>query len=160
MRAAIIAATMFGFWLILSGHYTLWLTASGAVIAVAVAALAKYMQYADDEAHPVGLIFRGFLYWPWLVLEMIKSSFDVARIIVDPKLPISPTVVKVKSSQKTAVGITTFANSITLTPGTISMKVSRSDGEIIVHGITRQTAGALADGDMDRRVSWFESGRA
>jgi multicomponent Na+:H+ antiporter subunit E len=160
MRAAVIAGTMFLFWLILSGHYTPWLVGSGVVMSIAVAAIALYMGYADAEGHPIGLIVRGMIYWPWLLAEMIKSALGVARLVLDPRLPISPTVVKVKSSQKTAVGLTTYANSITLTPGTISMQVSSSDREILVHGITRETAGALADGEMDRRVTWFEAGTA
>lgn len=160
MRVLVIAISMFVFWLILSGHYGLWLVASGAVCSLAVALLARHMGYADAEAHPFGLIMRGVIYWPWLLLEIIKSAWGVARIILDPKLPISPTLVRVKASQKTAVGLTTYANSITLTPGTISAEVSSRDKEILVHGITQGTAGDLADGEMDRRVTWFEGGTA
>lgn len=160
MRAAIIAISMFIFWLLLSGHYSPWLVASGAVVSVGVALAAWHMGYADEEAHPAGLIARGLVYWPWLVVEMIKSALTVARIVLDPRLPISPVLVRVKASQRTAVGLTTYANSITLTPGTISVEVSSRDREILVHGITRETAAGLADGEMDRRVSWFEGGHA
>ena len=125
-----------------------------------VAWVALHMGYADEEAHPFGLILRGIVYWPWLLVEIIKSAWGVARIVLDPKLPIAPTLVKVKASQKTAVGLTTFANSITLTPGTISAEVSFRDKEILVHGITSDTAGDLASGEMDRRVTWFEGGQA
>jgi len=158
MRAAIIALSMFIFWLILSGHYGLWLVGSGAVMAVSVALIARHMGFADQESHPIGLIPRGLIYWPWLLVEIVKSAWGVARIVLDPKLPISPTLVWVKATQKTAVGLTTFANSITLTPGTISVEVSSRNKLLLVHGITRQTAASLADGDMDRRVTQFESG--
>jgi len=149
---------MFIFWLILSGHYGLWLVSSGVVMAISVALIARHMGFADQESHPIGLVPRGLIYWPWLLVEMIKSAWDVARIVLDPKLPISPTLVRVKATQKTAVGLTTYANSITLTPGTISVEVSSRDKTILVHGVTRQTAVSLADGNMDRRVTVFESG--
>jgi multicomponent Na+:H+ antiporter subunit E len=63
-------------------------------------------------------------------------------------------MLRVKASQHTAVGVVTYANSITLTPGTISVEVS--DGTILVHALTRQGAEALATGYMDRRVLRFE----
>lgn len=158
MRIAVIALSMFAFWLVLSGHYGPWLVGSGAVMAVCVALVARHMGYADAEGHPVGLMVRAVVYWPWLVVEIVKSAWGVARIILSPSLPISPTLVRVKATQRTAVGITTFANSITLTPGTISVEVSSRDREILVHGISRDTAAGLADGEMDRRVTWFEGG--
>ena len=160
MRVAVIALSMFIFWLVLSGHYGLWLVASGAVMSVLVALVARHMGFSDGESHPLGLVLRGLIYWPWLIWEIVKSAWGVAKLVLDPKLPVSPTLVKVKATQKTAVGITTFANSITLTPGTISVEVSARDKEILVHGITRETAAGLADGEMDRRVSWFEGGTA
>ena len=78
----------------------------------------------------------------------------MSRIIVDPALPISPTMVRVKTSQKTQVGQVTYANSITLTPGTISVAIAGD--EILVHALTREGAQGVADGDMDRRVTAFE----
>jgi len=158
MRAAIIALSMFIFWLILSGHYGLWLVSSGVVMAIAVALIARHMGFADQESHPIGLIPRGLVYWSWLLVEIVKSALNVARIVLDPRLPISPTMALVKATQKTAVGLTTYANSITLTPATISVEVSSRNKTILVHGLTRETTADLADGEMDRRVSWFERG--
>ena len=158
MRVAIIALSMFIFWLVLSGYFKLWLVGSGVAMSIAVALVARHMKFADAEGHPIGLLPRALVYWSWLLLEIVKSAWNVARIVLDPRLPISPTLVRVKATQKTAVGLTTYANSITLTPGTISVEVSSRERMILVHGITRQTAASLADGEMDRRVSWFESG--
>jgi len=84
----------------------------------------------------------------------VKSAWDVTRIILNPRLPVSPTLVRVKTSQKTTVGVVTYANSITLTPGTISVDVGR--GEILVHALTREGAAGLQSGEMDRRVTRFE----
>jgi multicomponent Na+:H+ antiporter subunit E len=98
--------------------------------------------------------WRVLLYWPWLAKEIVKSAWGVSRIIVDPRLPISPRLVRAKTSQKTAVGVVTYANSITLTPGTISIDVRA--GEILVHALTRASADGLLEGEMDRRVTRVE----
>jgi multicomponent Na+:H+ antiporter subunit E len=127
---------------------------AGAGSAIAVVALAHRMDLVDHEGHPIHLGWRVLAYWPWLFREIIKSAWDVSRIIVDPRLPISPTMIRVPTSQKTAVGVVTYANSITLTPGTISMEVKH--GEILVHALTRAAAEGLQEGEMDRRVTWFE----
>jgi multicomponent Na+:H+ antiporter subunit E len=151
-----LTAALFLFWLALSGHYTPFLIASGLVVAVAVTALGLRVGYADEEGHPVDYIVGGLVYWPWLILEIAKSAFGVARVIVDPRLPISPRLIRTKVSQRTAVGIATYANSITLTPGTITVDVNRRDREFLVHALTAETAAGVIEGGMDRRVSVFE----
>ena len=160
MRLASIALVMFAYWLLLSGHTSPWLLASGALCAVAVTLFGLRMGYADEESHPVGLIPRGLVYWPWLVKEIVMSALNVSRLILDPKLPISPTLIRTRATQKTSVGLVSYANSITLTPGTISVEVNSSDKDILVHAISSDAAEGLAEGEMDRRVTWFEQGPA
>lgn len=150
---------LFVFWLALSGHYTAFLIAAGAAIALVVALLGIRSGYADEEGHPVDYLVHGFVYWPWLVLEIAKSAIAVARIIVNPRLPISPRLIRTKASQRTAVGIATYANSITLTPGTITVEVNRREHEFLVHALTRESAAGLEEGSMDRRVRAFEGDR-
>jgi multicomponent Na+:H+ antiporter subunit E len=158
-RILSLTAALFLFWLALSGHYTPFLIGSGLVAAVAVTALGLRAGYADGEGHPVEYLLPGLLYWPWLVVEIAKSALDVARIIVDPRLPISPRLIRAKASQRTAVGIATYANSITLTPGTITVEVNRRDSEFLVHALTAEGAAGVIDGAMDRRVTAFEGKR-
>ncbi|HSE01206.1 MAG TPA: Na+/H+ antiporter subunit E [Burkholderiales bacterium] len=148
------AVVLFTFWLLLSGHFTPFLVTMGALSAVAIVALGRRMEVIDREGHPIDMGWRVLGYWPWLMKEIVKSAWDVSRIIVDPRLPISPRLVRAKTSQKTAVGVVTYANSITLTPGTISVDVRA--GEILVHALTRESAAGLLEGEMDRRVTRFE----
>jgi multicomponent Na+:H+ antiporter subunit E len=148
---------LYGFWLLLSGFFTAPLLLAGLMSAAAVVWLTRRMGVIDREGHPVDLGWAAATYWPWLIREIVKAAWDVARIIVHPNLPISPTMIRVKTSQRTSVGVVTYANSITLTPGTISVEVD--DGEILVHALTRAAAEGLATGDMDRRVSEFEGAR-
>lgn len=148
------AIVLFVFWLLLSGYFTVFLVTMGALSAVAIVLLGRRMEVIDHEGHPIQMGWRVLGYWPWLVKEIVKSAWDVARIIVDPRLPISPRLVRAKTSQKTAVGVVTYANSITLTPGTISVDVRK--GEILVHALTRASADGLLEGEMDRRVTRVE----
>lgn len=157
MYALSSALVLYGFWLLLSGYFTAFLMTAGAASAIAVVALARRMEIADHEGHPIHLGWRALTYWPWLIIEIVKSAWDVSRIILNPRLPVSPTLIRVKTSQKTEVGVVVYANSITLTPGTISVDVGH--GEILVHALTREGAAGLQSGEMDRRVTRFEGAK-
>lgn len=160
MRVAALVFFLLLFWLVLSGHYTPWLIGAGVLSAIVLAAFARRMESIDDEGHPYEWLAGALTYWPWLAWEIVKSTWDVTKTILSPGLPISPTLIRVKVAQKSAVGVTTYANSITLTPGTISTLVSFSDGSILVHALTEDGAEATAEGTMDRRVKSFEGGSA
>jgi multicomponent Na+:H+ antiporter subunit E len=150
-------ATLFAFWLLLSGVYTPFLLGAGLGAAIAVAALAWRMELADREGHPVHLTLGAVLYWPWLVKEIVKSGWQVARIIVHPRLPVSPALVRFKPSQASTVGVVTHANSITLTPGTITVEADHDS--FLVHALTRASAEGLEGSEMDRRVCRLEGSR-
>jgi multicomponent Na+:H+ antiporter subunit E len=148
---------LFLFWLALSGHYTPLLLAIGAVCAALATLAALRMRILDPEGHPIEWIGGFAIYFPWLVKEIGKSAWGVTRIILDPRLPISPTLAVIRASQRSPIGIATFANSITLTPGTITVAVSGND--LTVHALVREGAADLECGEMDRRVRTLE-GRA
>jgi multicomponent Na+:H+ antiporter subunit E len=154
MRYVSLAVFLFAFWIVLSGHYTPVLIAAGVVSAAVCVLVAIRARVADAEGHPVELVRGAVTYFPWLIREIVKSAWSVATIIVHPRLPISPTMTVVRASQKTTVGVATYANSITLTPGTITVRVNGND--LTVHALTRDGALDLEGGAMDRRVSRFE----
>ena len=137
-------------WLLLSGHYTPLIVGLGAFSCAFVTWIALRMDVVDREGHPIHLSWRAPFYWSWLLWQIVKSNFAVARIIVSPSLPISPELVKVDASQSDDLGRVIFANSITLTPGTVSIYVWSNSVE--VHALTRETADDLRTGEMDRRV--------
>jgi multicomponent Na+:H+ antiporter subunit E len=157
LEVAALAGTLYAFWLLMSGIYTPFLVSAGLACAIAVAALARRMEMADREGHPVHLVPAALGYWPWLALEIVKSGFRVARIVLHPKLPVSPVLVRLRPLQESTLGLVTHANSITLTPGTITVRARH--GEFLVHALTREAAEGLAGGEMDRRVRRFEGGR-
>lgn len=155
LHAAGVFLALFAFWLLLSGMFTPFLLAAGAGGALAVLAFARRMDVIDREGHPLHLGWRAlFSYWPWLIREIARSSWDVSRRILHPRLPISPTLVRFKPTQTTPLGLVIHANSITLTPGTISVEVA--PGEFLVHALTAEGAAALAGSEMDRRVAALE----
>lgn len=145
---------LFAFWLLLSGHFTAFLIAAGIGSAIVVVLVARRMEVVDREGMPVQMMAAVVAYWPWLAIEIIKSAWDVSKRILNPRLPISPTLIRFRPSQETAIGLTIHANSITLTPGTIT--VEATPGEFLVHGLTREAAYAVVDSEMDRRVRWLE----
>ena len=149
-----LAITLFIFWLLLSGIYQPLIISFGIASSLLVAWIAHRMDVIDHEGFPIHLGAKAVSYWPWLIWEIIKANIDVAAIIIKPKLPITPTMFNSPASQKTEVGQVTYANSITLTPGTISVGVA--DGIVEVHALTSQSADDVITGRMDKRVSQME----
>ena len=149
-----LAITLFIFWLLLSGIYQPLIISFGIASSLLVAWIAHRMDVIDREGFPIHLGAKAITYWPWLIWEIIKANIDVAAIIIKPKLPITPTMFNSHASQKTEVGQVTYANSITLTPGTISVGVT--DGMVEVHALTSQSADDVITGRMDKRVSQME----
>ena len=141
-------------WLLWSGHYSVLFIIFGAFSCLAVLAITLKMKIADPEGQPMHLLGGAIFYWPWILWEIFKANIGVTRIILNPKLPISPTLIEVKASQKSALGKVIYANSITLTPGTVSVDVSGDT--IIVHALSLENAEELLTGEMDRRVTKME----
>ena len=139
-------------WLLLSGHFTPLLLTLGFCSVALVVYLALRMEVVDHESHPVHLQPGATVkYWFWLLKAIFLANIDVCRRILSPGLPISPTVIDLESTSDDDLLHVIYANSITLTPGTISMSV---DGNIIkVHALSREGAAELEAGEMNRRVN-------
>lgn len=142
-------------WLLLSGHFTVLLLGIGTVCVVLVVYLALRMDVVDHEGQPVHLKIRATIgYWAWLLKAIIVSNIDVCRRILSPSMPISPTRISIRGLQETDLARVIYANSITLTPGTVSMSID--DGVIDVHALTREGAADLEAGEMNRRIRSLE----
>lgn len=154
LHAISLGLVLFGTWLLFSGYFEPLLLSFGIVSCVLIVAIGHRMDVVDHEGHPVHLGWKAITYWLWLVVEIVKANIDVARRIVDPKLPIHPVLVTVKTTQSTELGQVIYANSITLTPGTVSIRVA--DDTILVHAVAKEMAEDLQAGEMDRRVTAME----
>ena len=160
MTRAILHAASLGvllglIWLALSGFFEPLLLTFGLLSVVGVVLIAYRMDVIDHEGQPIHLGWRILVYWVWLTWEIVKSNIDVAKRILDPALPISPVMVRVKTSQHSELGEVIYANSITLTPGTVSIILE--DKSVLVHAVAREMAEDLESGEMDRRVTAVEA---
>ena len=155
-RSISLGLVLFAVWLLLSGIFEPLLLVLGVGSCLAVVLIVRRMDVLDREGHPIHLGWRALAYWVWLAREIVTANFDVAKRILDPRLPIDPTIIRVKTSQGSELGQVIYANSITLTPGTVSMRVS--EDSILVHALAAPSAAALETGDMDRRVTAMEGG--
>jgi multicomponent Na+:H+ antiporter subunit E len=155
VRIAVAAFVLFGLWLLLSGLYTPLLLTLGAVSSVFVAWIAQRMGLLTPEPGSAWLRpLRCLAYMPWLAWQVVKANVDVALRILVPSKGISPRVLRVPSMQASDLARALYANSITLTPGTISIDVGKD--EITVHALSREGAQDLASGQMGERVSALE----
>jgi len=141
----------------MSGILDPFILTLGLFSCVVVVIIAIRMDVVDHEAIPLHITFGILLYWPWLIWEIVKANVDVTKRVLG-FAPISPTMVKIKATQQTDLGLVIFANSITLTPGTISIDVEQG-GQILVHAISREGTEELEGGEMDRRVTALEASK-
>ncbi len=154
MRIIIPALILMVLWLVLSGHYTVLLVTFGIISCIGVVALALRLDVIHSDKHSIGILLRLLKYLPWFSREILLSNIDVAKRILSPALPINPNVVRVNASQATELGVTVYANSITLTPGTLSIQVDAN--QIEVHSLNHESTAQLKRGEMDRRVCALE----
>jgi multicomponent Na+:H+ antiporter subunit E len=142
-------------WVLWSGLYKPMVLALGAFSCVLSAYMAHRMGFFRHQA-VISLLPRLPAYWWWLLREIFVSSLAVARLILQPSLPISPTVVTLQAKPETPVGQAILGNSITLSPGTVTLDVH--EGELLVHCLTSESAQALLDGEVNRRAARLEDG--
>jgi len=143
------------FWAILSGHFhEAFLVGAGVVTTVGVTWISSRLGLVIREWSPGRLLWALVAYLPWLLWEVVLANLKVIRIVWDPRLPVSPRMVEVPCTLKTGLGRAVYANSITLTPGTVSVVVE--DDVILVHALTEGDEEGLLDGAMEARVGRLE----
>ena len=143
------------FWWLNSGHDTVLLLSLGLVSIAFVLTIARRMDVVDHEAPPLHLTLKLPGFYAWLIKEIVLANISVVKHIWLGNKTISPTMITIKASQKTDVGKVIYANSITLTPGTVS--IALEGDEITVHALLRESITALEAGEMDRRVTQLEN---
>jgi len=152
IRAFFLFIIYFIIWLLLSGHYDPLLLSLGLISCALCLYVSWKANFIDNEGLPLQLLTRLPIYTIWLFKEIIKANLDTAKTIIlnNP----NPQNFRVKSSQKTEAGKVMYANSITLTPGTVTTQL---DGEVLeVHALTSAMAEDVKSGQMNEMVSWLE----
>tara|TARA_B100001113_G_scaffold347546_1_gene340103 strand:- start:463 stop:942 length:480 start_codon:yes stop_codon:yes gene_type:complete len=152
LRASLLFIFYFLIWLLLSGHYDPLLLSLGLLSCALCLYVTWKANFIDNEGLPLHLLVRLPVYTIWLFKEIIKANIDTAKIIIlnNP----NPQNFRVKSTQKTEAGRVMYANSITLTPGTVTTQL---DEDILeVHALTAEMAEDVKSGQMDKMVTWLE----
>ena len=151
---------LFAFWLLLSGHYQASYIFIGALAAGLVTLLSNDLFYAvlrygertEPQIRSVLLqLWRFLLYLPWLLSRIIMANVQVAYLVLHPKLPIDPGLLVFRTQMRKGMAQVTLANSITLTPGTIT--TSLENGRYIIHTLKRSLAGELEDATMQNKIA-------
>ncbi len=140
------------FWLLLSGHYDLFHISIGIGCCALISLLSADLLFdsAGGATHHL-VIGKFLLYVPWLVYQIILANIAVVKLVLSPKLKIDPRVFTCKTTLKTDVAKTTYGNSITLTPGTITIDIK--DDTLYVHALAGNFADDLLTGEMEKRIS-------
>ncbi len=139
------------FWMANSGHYTPLMLGFAAASFVLTMLLSGRLKLIDREGAPYVRILGFVSYYPWLFWEVVKSNWVVIKACLRAEIDISPALVKVKTVCKSDLAKVTFANSITMTPGTVTIEI---DGDkLLVHGLYEANTVPEAFAEMDRRCA-------
>lgn len=150
MHFIFIAVSLCLFWLLLSGHYTVLLLSLGGLSVGLVVWILQRMDRVDGYPSTVHFSWGIVGYFIWLLLQVIKANVDVVRRIWDPSLPIQPHWRRLSTKVDSKVEKALYANSITLTPGTLTTDVH--DDHFLVHSLTAESIEELEAGEMERRI--------
>lgn len=144
---------MFLFWLLLSGFFDAFHITAG-IICSAIVALISYDLFVKEGGLARDKFFRLLLYIPWELWQIVLANFDVAYRVLHPKMPIDPRIIEFETTLRSDFALVTMANSITLTPGTITILVDPEKGKFWVHAIAKSPADALlVDKTMQTKVA-------
>jgi multicomponent Na+:H+ antiporter subunit E len=152
MKSLILFFILLCLWLLMSGYYSILLISLGIISCAFCVLVANRGKLIDDEGLPIFFIPRLLNYLIWLFKEILKSNLSTAKVIINGK--VEPETFTVKASQVTEVAKVTYANSITLTPGTVTTKMHKDVFE--VHALNADFGNDIRTNEMDRKVTWLE----
>ena len=149
MNKLITAILIFLFWFLLSGHTSGLLIGLGIFSTVLTMFLSNRMNILDHESYPFHLSPRLFKYYLFLGKEIVVANVDVIKKIFNPS-SIDPQVAELPAKKHTDISKVTYANSITLTPGTVTMDLK--DDQLTVYALSQDAIDDLRTGRMADRV--------
>ena len=143
---------LFAFWILLSGRFDTFHLSLGAICSILIAWVCYDLIFVNIKVGDYWLeVGRFLVYIPWLLYQVVKANIYVASLTLNPKPSIDPQIVRFKTKLETDISCVTLANSITLTPGTITMDIK--EGEFYVHALDKKVAEDLGSGEMEDWVA-------
>lgn len=150
--AFILTLAMVAAWLSLSGYFIPMILTFGAISIAIVVWMTRRMGILDAETVPYLSLLPTLSYFVWLFAEIVKANVQVVKAVLSPDLEVSPTLVKIPLNTEADIAETMFANSITLTPGTVS--VDMQSDHILVHALLEDMSAPEGFSDMEERSAW------
>lgn len=143
---------LFGFWVLLSGKFDLFHLSLGVICSIFIGFFTHRLLFANVRVGDIRItVRRFFIYIPWLIYQIILANFHVAYLVLSPKMPINPKIIRFHTKLESDMSWIVLANSITLTPGTITMDIQ--DGEFFVHALDKKVADDLNAGEMEDNIA-------
>ena len=158
LSIAILALLLAVAWVLWSGFFKPLLLGLGLLSCVLTLLIVRRMGYLDKEAFAFHYNHRLLGFWVWLCKEVVLSSLDVARVVLKREIKVEPRVIKIDARRLSQGDQALLGNSITLTPGTLTLDVH--EGRLLVHALTTQGADGLETGEMLRRVEALSTRRS
>lgn len=153
IQRILLGVTFYFLWLGLSGHFSPFLLVTSILSVIGVVALLVHLGLVSRDYQPFSLVFAFVGYWRWLLIEILKSNWDVMKAILRGN--IAPAMAWVPASQQSEICRALYANSITLTPGTVTV-VAEGD-HFLVHALRQDGIDGLLGGEMDARCAALDA---
>lgn len=153
MRYIVTFLILFLIWILWSGKFDAFHLSLGVISCILVTYMSCDLLFKREKfslGHAVEII-RFIKYIPWLLYQILIANIHVAYLTLSPKMPIDPKIIKFKTKLKRDISLAVFANSITLTPGTITADIK--EGEYYVHALSKKVAEELLTGKMEDKVA-------
>jgi multicomponent Na+:H+ antiporter subunit E len=138
-------------WVLLSGKFEVYHLGVGVVVVAFVVWQKRGLPEMQSSELPRLRYSRVLPYAGWLLWQMMISAVQVALVVIHPRRHLDPQLIQFQSLQPSLLANVVFANSITLTPGTLTIELH--DNHLVVHALTARTAADLLSGEMARRVA-------
>ena len=142
------------FWVLLSGYFDGFHLVAGGICSLIVTALSYRLLFPERRSPFFRTSWRLICYVPWELWQIVLANIDVIRRVLHPRMPIAPCLIEIETPLRSEFALVTLGNSITLTPGTITVSVDPEKGRFLVHALAKEPADALlVDQTMQRKVA-------
>lgn len=160
LRAGVVAAVAFGFYIALGGPTSTFTLASGVVTGVIAGALLRNVAFetTPNIGATARIAVRGLAFGPYLFWEIAKANVLFASLVLHPSMPVDPRISRIDAAVGNGLSVTTLANSITLTPGTLTLDASGHT--LLIHSMTPEAENDVLDGVHEKAVRFLFYGRA